>query len=478
VTPLPPTLPPIRFRREPLISPDESARIHQLALSILSDIGMQIHHDAARACLEKAGFRCDGERVFFDPPVVETYVDEMRHAITGRPTEPEPPDDGRLSLSVSSYSLWVQDLDSGEIVPYTTGRLVEMTRLIDSLTDDRVYGVPPGIPLDVHPHLHAIAQYRIAALNSRQGVSPCDPTSAATVNYLFDMAEVMGHPIRGLPVYLPSPLRLGGESLDVVLACLNRLDHISVSSMPSTGANAPLHPFGALALAAAELMGGMVALRLLTGKPVTFHVGIFPFDLRQGAQVFGSPENLRYQMLCADFNRFYGWPPSRGPGNTHVMSKLPDSQAAADKAAIMAWGAALGQRHFGAAGTLSLDDIFSAEQLLVDVEIRDWVQAAITGPWLGEDAVNDWLAEIEAGVNRSFVGLDSTLDYYKAQTWYPRRFERGAVGGWIARGRPLLSERLLEEARRRIAAHEFELDADRRREVERIYAAAERAVID
>ena len=45
MTQLPPTLPPIRFRREPLISADESARIHELAKSILVDIGMQIHHD-------------------------------------------------------------------------------------------------------------------------------------------------------------------------------------------------------------------------------------------------------------------------------------------------------------------------------------------------------------------------------------------------------------------------------------------------
>lgn len=476
MTQLPPPLPPIRFRREPLISVEESARIHELAKSILAEIGMQIHHDAARECLAAAGFRVDGERVFFEPAVVETYVDEMRRAIAARPARPEPADDGRLSLSISSYSLWVQDLDSGEIVPYTSDRLIEMTKLVDTLTDDRVYGVPPGIPRDVHPDLHPLAQYRIAALYSRQGASPVDPTSAITVNHLLDMAEVMGDPIHSLPVYLPSPLRLGGESLDVVLACLDRLSHISVSSMPSTGANAPLHPFGALALAAAELMGGLVTLAELTGKPVTFGVGIFPFDLRAGSQVFGSPENLRYQMLCDDFNRFYGWPPSRGPGNTYVMSKLPDSQAAADKAAIMAWGASLGQRHFGAAGTLSLDDIFSAEQLLVDVEIRDWVEAAIRGPWLGEEAVEDWLAEMKAGVARSFVGLDSTLDYYKAQTWYPRRFERGAIGQWIAKGRPRLSDRLRDEARQRIAGHQFELDADRRQEVERIYAAAQRAI--
>jgi trimethylamine:corrinoid methyltransferase-like protein len=257
---------------------------------------------------------------------------------------------------------------------------------------------------------------------------------------------------------------------------VDRLSHISVSSMPSTGATAPIHPFGALALAAAELMGGLVAMRLLTGKPVSFGVNIFPFDLRAGAMVFGSPENLLFQMLCADFNRCYGWVREQGPGNIHVMSRLPDSQSAADKAAIMAVGAFLGARHFGSAGTLSLDDIFSPEQLLVDCEIRDWVQRAIQGVWLGEEAVDDWLAEIQAGVQRGFMGLDSTLDHYKSHTWYPRYFQRGSVGPWLAAGQPRLSDHLQDEVRRRIAAHNFELDANRRREIERIYQAAQAAL--
>ncbi len=165
-------------------------------------------------------------------------------------------------------------------------------------------------------------------------------------------------------------------------------------------------------------MGGLVTLRLLTGKPVTFHVDIFPFDLRRrqpGLRLAGEsalPDALRrFQPLLRL---------ARGPGtgNTHVMSKTPDSQAAADKAAIMAWGASLGQRHFGAAGTLSLDEIFSAEQLLVDIEIRDWLQAAIQGPWLGEEVVDDWLAEIRAA-SRTFVGLDSTLDHYRPRPGIP-----------------------------------------------------------
>jgi len=220
----------------------------------------------------------------------------------------------------------------------------------------------------------------------------------------------------------------------------------------------------------------MIAVRMLTGKPVTFIANIFPTNLRDGSVVFGSPENLLFQMLCPDFNRFYGWQGDSAPDNIHIMAKLPDGQSAAEKAAIMTLGASLGARYFTGAGTLSLDEIFNPEQLLLDCEIRDWVQRAIQGVWMGEEVVDDWLDEIREGITKGFIGLPSTLDHYRTQTWYPKWFARGAIGPWLNQGQPRLSNRLRHEVRKRISSYNFELDGERKREIERIYAAAEQTV--
>ena len=245
----------LRFSRPELISLEQAAWVHELAKHILQEVGIAVLHAGALERLQAAGFRTQGDRVYFEPMVVDEYVDEMRRLITSWPASAAAPDDDRLTLSVSTYSLHVHDIDQDRVVPYTTERLIEMTKLVDTLANDGVYGAPPGIPTEVLPALQPIAQYRIAALYARQGATPVDPTSAKTVKHLLDMAEVMGRPVNSLPVYMPSPLRLGGESLDVVLACVDRLSHISVASMPATGATAPLHPFGALALAVAYATG-------------------------------------------------------------------------------------------------------------------------------------------------------------------------------------------------------------------------------
>jgi trimethylamine:corrinoid methyltransferase-like protein len=467
---------PLHLERPILLPADDAARVHDLAKRILAEVGLEVRHEIALEALRARGLTVRDGRVLFTPAVVDEHVDEMRRQLRNRPRPSSITGQRQLTLSVSTYSLYVHDIETDQVVPYSTDRLIDMCKLVDSLADDGVWGAPPGIPMDVQPDLQPIAQYHIGALHARQGATPVDPTSAETVNHLLDMADVMGEPITSLPVYVPSPLRLGGESLDVVLACVDRLRHISVSSMPSAGATAPIHPFGALALAVAEVIGGMITVHILTQRPVSFSVGIFPFDLRAGAMIFGSPENMLFQMLCADLNRYYGYRWHPAPNNIHVMSKLPDSQAAAEKAAIMAAGTLMGAHHFSCAGTLSLDEIFSPEQLLIDCEIRDWAQRAGSGIWLGEEAVDDWLSEIEQGVKQGFMQLDSTLDTYMRHVWYPRRFERGAIGRWLTAGRPRLRDRLHAEIRGRIADHDFELDADRRRELQRIYSSAQSAV--
>lgn len=471
------TLQPFQLERKRLITDDEADRIDRLAGDILEKTGIEVHDADLLSRLTAAGFRVSGNRVLISPEVRKEYLDWMRSQSKPRRRVQPAPLTSEIRLYVSSYSLFVHDYETDKVISYSREKLIDMTKLVDSLAGDGVLGSPPGIPMDAHPDMQPIDQYRIAALYSRQGATPVDPTSPKTVNYLLDMAEVMGQPMRSLPVYIPTPLRLGGESLDVVLSCLDRIDSITVASMPSAGTSAPLQPFGALALSAAETMGGAILVRQLTGKPVFFGVSLFPSDLRQGTMVFGSPENMLYYMLARDFGQFYGFQGSPAPNNIHVMAKVPDGQSAAEKAAIMAYGAALGERDFFCAGTLSLDEIFSPEQLLLDCEIRNWVQQSIKGVWLGEEEEKDWQAAIESGLSQGFINHDSTLNHYRDHVWYPGRFQRGAIGPWMSAGQPKLSKKLRAEIRERIHNHSYQLEGRQRTEIENIYRSAEKAIL-
>jgi trimethylamine:corrinoid methyltransferase-like protein len=474
---------PLAFTRQPLIAPGQVERIHAVALRVLREIGLQVLRPDLLQRLRDHGFRTRGDRVIFEPATIEAHVDEMRCCLAERRQETKTADAERspssadtIILQSSTYPLNVFDLESGRAVPYTTERLIAMCKLIDSMADEAVDGTPPGIPVDQPPVLQQLVQFQIAALYARQRPIWIEPSSSRTIHALLDMAEAVGCPMDDLAVYLPSPLRLGGETLEIVLASLPRLSRLHVSSMPTVGATAPVHPFGALATAAAELMGGMVALRALTDKPVTFRVAIWPFDLRAGSLVFGAPETFLFQLLLNDLNRFYGHSEPGTFGNALGMAPYPGPQAAAERATILMAGAGLGWRRFLGAGTLGLDEVFSAAQLLIDVEIRNWVERALRGASLGEQAVSDWVAEIRAGVEDGFMTLDSTLDGYLDHVWYPRYFRRAPSGSWLAQEQPDVLPELRADARRRIAAHDYEPPPDQRRAIERILCSARRAV--
>jgi trimethylamine--corrinoid protein Co-methyltransferase len=459
------------------LAPGQAERIHQTALRILHEVGLAVALESAREEMAARGFRVCRERVHFEPHVVEECLAELRrrHMEGAQPAAQGQADDGKLYLSTGVYAHHVHDLDADRIVPYTTEKLIEMTKLVDVLAERGVHSPAPGYPLDVPPPLQPIAKYRVGALYSHEGEWPVDPISAASIPYVMEMAEALGHPMHSLPVYVFSPLRLAGESLLVAMRFRHRLESIHVSDMPSVGGTAPVLPFGALAMAAAEVLGAFVTLSVVTGLPVDFGIGLHAFDLRFGSMVFGSPEAYLYGQLNAEISEFYApwrWRQrGQAAAGIHVRANFPGAQAAAEKASLMTAGALIGARWFDGAGILALDEVFSAEQLLVDCEIKDQVQRLTAGLELGEEAA-DWVEEVRRGVEGSFMALDSTLDHYRSTYWHPQLFDRGFLASQGFEGRCQLAERARDAVRAYVARHEYELDRARRREVDRIWQRA------
>ncbi len=455
----------------------QAERIHQTALRILQEVGLEVLLESAREGMAARGFRVQGERVFFEPRAVEEYLAELRRRHEGRSSPPadEEPDDGKLYLSTGVYAHHVHDLDADQIVPYTTDKLIEMTKLVDVLSERGVYSPAPGYPLDVPPPLQPVVKYWVGALYSREGEWPVDPISAESIPYVMEMAEALGHPMDSLPVYVFSPMRLAGESLQAAMRFRDRVRSIHVGAMSAPGGTAPILPFGALAMSAAEVLGAAVVLQTLTGLPVDFGIGLHAFDLRFGSMIFGSPEAYLFGQLNAEINEFYKPWRRRQRGlasaGIHTRANFPGAQAAAEKAGLITAGALIGARWFDGAGILSVDEVFSAEQLLVDCEIKDQVQRLIGGLEMGEESY-DWVAEVREGLERSFMAVDSTLDHYRTTYWHPELFDRGFLAEQGFAGRRALADRAREMVRGYIARHDYELDQVRRTEVERIYERA------
>lgn len=460
--------------REPFFATPELEQIEAGAIRILAEIGIAIHSDAVDAFVRRAGYRFRERRVVFEPAQVRAFIEAERDR-NGRRTGPRVLsfDDRPITLGVSQYPQVFIDIATDAVVPATTDRVIEATKLVSGCWDRGVRSGAPATPMDVPYEFGPILQYWISARYSRLGHGPRDPRGVKTMRFIMDMAAAMGDPIRRMPIWPVSPLTLGGDSLECAVAFRDEIEGVGIGTMPSAGCTAPIEIANAYMLAAAESIGSAMIVGEMLTLPVEWDVSLFPADLREVFMIFGSPENLLFHLLSAEVDGFFHgrqWYPAAG--NIHSMAKLPGPQATAEKISIMTAGALLGARDFGAAGTLSLDELFSAEQLLYDIEAKDHVERLVRGVDIAPDA-DTCLADVMAGIRRGFVGLDSTLDTYRELYWHPRLFDRRSLGSWRNAGCPDIRDAAKAEVRRLVDSYDYVLDADRSREVDRVLAAAE-----
>jgi trimethylamine:corrinoid methyltransferase-like protein len=459
--------------------------MHQAALEVISSIGLEVPEEAWRRRLCSAGARESGTRVQFPPEMVEEYLRLWRqeHGLPepGWHDQPAPP--ARLTslpLHVNVYPHHHVDLEDDELKPISTQDLIRLTRFVESFWPESVVTGAPGIPQDVPPALQPVAQYKIGAQYSRAGGEAGWLAPPSTAAYVLRMAEAMGAPIRHLSVYNPSPLRLSAIELEVVQAFPGQFDSIQVGTMPAVGSTAPIYPKAAMVLALAETMAAAVALRILTGLPTDWSPGIHAFDLRTMTMVFGTPEMLLFHEMSKQVSAYYRGEARRGKSHyMQTMAKLPGVQAAADKAASAALAVCCGATSLAGVGTLCLDDIFSAEQFVTDLDIRDWVLRLARGDDSGDDLPGKWVDWIRAGIEKGgFVATDETLDHFREVYWLPRIFGgREMLSNWLHSPRPDARARAKAIAREHMGETGYQLPDPLFGQLEVIYEEACRELV-
>ena len=445
------------------------ARVHNDALRLLARVGLEVRDEALRGRLVATGaVRQSGHRVLLDAATVEAYAEQLRHDGAARaPAEP----DERLTVSVARWPMFFVEPQSDELRPFTTDVLIEYTKLVDAFREEGLTGSVPGTPQDVPPPIQELVQYAIACRYSRGAGFPGAIGEPRAVDYMLGIARVMGHRI-GVGVEAYSPLTFSGNSVALVLRLRSQAEGVGLDPMPIMGVSAPLDWHAAWAQSVAENLGGYAILRLLGFERVSPTFRLFPASMRSATIAFGSPEFLLALLTRSRIRELYGQPIGAAE-SLHTMAKLPDAHAVAERSAQTLFAAMLGHRRFSAAGSLAIDEVFSPEQLVIDLEIRDYVERLMRGIEAGGD---DCLSVVAEGLDgRSFLTAERTLANWREFFWLPRVFLQTSRAQWQASPRSVLAD-AWALARERLARHEYELDDERRRAVDSIVQEAEQAL--
>lgn len=440
------------------------------AARVLAEKGMFVASDELlKQIAGHDGVTVVGQCARFEERVTVAFLDEHHAA---RPfTPPE-----RLTVSGGAHANHLVDLQ-GDLRPLTLADVNWAARLAGALAGSGVNAYAPGIPQDVPAPLQGLAQL-IAGAKNKPGQAIYAPHYPAAQPFLKECHEILGQ-AHGAGIHVVSPLRFEGQEVEEALALRRQSPDasIGVGSMPIVGVNTPATALAGAVTALAEVVGGAL-LMVQSGTPpghLGMSINLYPFDMRHGCFIYGTPANLLLSRVERELNRYLG---TEIPAKTFsVMAQRPGAQSCALKGLGTGLMAAEGRRLFSAAGSLSLDEVYSPVQLLFDREILGYVQR--TQEML-EQSLDDSLLlvdEIIADTTGNFTAADSTLQHFRTLQWDSQIFPTRMLQQWREVGEPCAHDLAVAEIGRLLAGYEYELPVEQARALDEVYARATAALL-
>ncbi len=357
--------------------------------------------------------------------------------------------------------------------------MVDATRLLAALNVEGRKICAPICPNDVPGRLQSLTMAKESWKYTDQtggGVS----STVREIETLYELGAIAGvRPPYTFIEFGISPLTFNSDTLDLVFKMLGRPElaamAIDPGPIPTMGGTGPLSFKALLAQSVAETLGGSILVDILTRgerTPLCSAMTAVGVDMRFGTVNFSSPESILLLNMGFEVGSYVTGVPGMG-GAMRTIAKWHDEQAAAEKTMCALMGALAGARHFCDLGQISVDDAFSFEQVVLDLEILAGVERFMNG--FDFDNGADTIEAVREGLEtRNFFTSDLTLANFRKDYWCPPIFERRMLGSWQAAGAPMALDKARRIAREKIASVQPRLDEATARKMDEVvkkYAA-------
>ena len=447
-----------RFRK---LSDDQLERLHHASLEILDRTGVCLYDQDALDLLKKAGLAVSEEnRVRIPPALVEwaLSVAPKRVVLCDR--------NGRRAMPLERNNVFygpgsdcpnVIDHRSGERRPGTLQFIEDGIRVCDALPNiDFLMSL--CIASDIDQETANLYQMRAMLMNSTKPILFVTTEFESFVD-VIEMAEIVAggeeelrrNPICGCYINVTSPLRHNAEALQKLLFMAKKGLPTTYTPVVLRGVNGPVTAAGAIALANAGELAGLVLAQLVReGTPVILTGGVNDMlDMRTTVDSYGAPEN---RVMLVELAHYYGLPVFGLTGCSDA--KIPDEQAAAEAAFALILETLCGAGMAHDVGYLEGGMCFSLEQLVMCDELINYVKRFMQGLEISEETLALDLID-ELGPHGDFLSSEHTLRHFR-EDWYPRLFDRRNYDEWAADGAKTLRQRARERLEEILQNHQPE----------------------
>ncbi|HEY1941113.1 MAG TPA: trimethylamine methyltransferase family protein [Roseiarcus sp.] len=463
--------PQLPFAPVDLVSRDELEAIHNGALAVLKEIGIDFLHDEAKAILKAAGADVDAgsNRVRFDPALVEAQIGKAPRAFTLHARNPERSVTlGGPHVAFASVGSAPNSFDrEGGRRPGARRDYQNFLRLIQSFDSIHLAGGYPVEPVDIHASVrHLDALFDMLTLTDkpfhayslgRERIR--DAIEMAKIARGLDDETLEREPSLFTIINSSSPLRLDTPMLEGVIQMARRNQVVVLTPFTLAGAMAPVTLAGALAQQHAEALAGLVLAQLVRpGSPFVYGGFTSNVDMKSGAPAFGTPEYMKTAMIGGQLARRLGLP--YRSSNANAANSL-DAQAAYESVFSL-WGAIMGGVNLlmHGAGWMEGGLQASFEKMALDADLLAMV-ADFLKPVRVDEAELALDAMREVGPGGHFFGCAHTQSRYRTAFFAPMISDWRNYESWREAGAPTAydaAERIYKERLKSYAPPDFETE--------------------
>lgn len=464
-----------RFRK---LSDDQIERLHHASLEILARTGVRLYEPEALELLKARGVAVeDGNRVRIPPGLVEwaLSVAPKRTVLCDRR--------GRRVMPLERHNVFygpgsdcpnVIDVRTGERRPGVLQDIVEASTVCDALPHID-FLMSFCIASDLPQETADRRQMRAMLMHSVKPILFVTTEFEGCVDVIRMAEAVAGgaealrrNPICACYINVTSPLRHNQEALRKLLFLADKGLPTTYTPVVLRGATGPVTAAGAIALAnAGELAGLVIAQLKREGAPIILTGGVNDMmDMRTTVDAYADPNN---RVMLVELAHRYGLPIFGLAGCSD--SKIPDEQAAAEAAFSIILETLAGAQMTHDVGYLEGGMCNAIEQIVICDELIAYTKQFMRGLEINEETLALDLID-EIGPDGDFISAQHTLQHFR-EDWYPQLFDRRNYEDWFADGGRTLRERAREKALDILENHRPEpLPADVQQEIDQIVGLA------
>jgi trimethylamine---corrinoid protein Co-methyltransferase len=436
-----------RFR---LLDESQILRIHHAALKILNEVGVRINLKRAVDILAGQGARVrDGNIVEIPPFMVEEAIRSAPSNVTifNRKKEPAMELGGRRIYFGTGTDLpKTVDLATREIRDTTADDVIASTVISDAMPNiDFIASY--GLPRDVPPGLHYIRCFQLEVENS---VKPIFFTAGSLDDLKVILAvagskdELARHPFLIQYSEPTSPLTHSEEAVSKLICCAENRVPINYTPALLAGSTGPVTLAGALSVAVAEALSGLVIHQLVNrGAPIITGVVATGMDMLRATISYTAPEFRLTHSAYADIFHYYDLPIWGTAGCSD--SQYPDLQAGAEYGLTVLNAALDGCNLIHDCGYIGQGFVASPEMIIFADEVIAFVKRYMRGFAVDDEHLAmDVIKRVGPGGH--FLGEKHTLDHFMREHWRPTLFNRENLPNWIKKGKKTIDRKLIEKA--------------------------------